>query len=135
MKKLITLLISITLASCNPVNLPPDTITKQTEVKTYTEGTKEITVNAGIEFIIKLESNITTGFKWDLSNVPDPGIIQKISSEYINPVNQMPGTGSYELWKFKAIKKGNTDIKMKYFRSWEKDVPPAKEISILVKIN
>lgn len=135
LKKVLVLLFSLSIVSCTQQGAPNNTTNQQQEVKEFTETTKDITVTENSQFVIKLESNSTTGYKWDLNNTPDATIIEKVSSEYITPSSSVVGAGSHELWKFKALKKGSTEIKMKYFRSFEEGTPPAKEVTFQVKVN
>lgn len=135
LKKALVLLFSLSIVSCTQPGTPNNTTNQQQEEKVFTETNKDITTTENSEFVIKLESNATTGYKWDLSNTPDATIIQKVSSEYIEANSSLVGAGSHELWKFKALKKGSTEIKMKYFRSFEEGTPPAKEVTFQVKVN
>ena len=85
---------------------------------------KEIEVPAGSSFIVTLWSNATTGFKWSESaTISDKNVVQQIDHEYITPVGNggtpPPGTAGSEVWTFKALKKGTTDISMEYSQPWE----------------
>lgn len=48
----------------------------------FTDPKKPIEVAAGREFTIVLGANRTTGYRWELANPPDGGIIQLIRNEY-----------------------------------------------------
>lgn len=86
----------------------------------------EIQAKAGQEFTITIESNATTGYQWQLAQTPNESIVKFVKSDYKAPQNGRIGQGGEEVWTFKAVAKGTAQISMKYVRSWEKDVAPAK---------
>jgi inhibitor of cysteine peptidase len=85
---------------------------------------------------ITLDSNVTTGFKWNLVTEPDAKILKFVSSEYVPPApSSTPrvGAGGTEVWKFQAVGAGSTTFKLAYFRPFDpKDV--AKEFSVTVAV-
>jgi inhibitor of cysteine peptidase len=89
----------------------------------------EHTVKSGEEFIIKLESNPTTGYSWHPSF--DEAILELISHEFISRTKQIGARGE-DRFDFKAIKPGITTIKMIYKRSWEKKIQKEKEFFICI---
>jgi len=91
-----------------------------------------IRVEAGRQFVIKLESNPTTGYNWQLSEIPDPSMLEFIRQGYILPQNKLIGAGGQEEWVFKALKPGKIKILFKYVRAWEKEVAAEKTESFLV---
>lgn len=115
----------------NPATTPQQ---KDSDIKTFTETDLNISIGEGKDFIIKLSSNATTGYKWKLSNEVNPAFLKPNGSEYLAPGNPIPGAGGYELWKFTALKKGDAEIKLKYFRPWETGIPPINELTFKVKI-
>jgi inhibitor of cysteine peptidase len=83
---------------------------------------------------IKLDSNVTTGFKWNLVTEPDANMLKFVSSEYVAPNTTLVGAGGYELWKFQATGKGTTALKLAYFRPFDpKDVAKEFTVTIVVK--
>ncbi len=104
------------------------------KMKTFLETDTNITVEEGKEFIIKLDSNGTTGYKWALSKDLEADFIQLVKSEYKTPENAAVGTGGTESWQFKPLKKGESEIKLKYARPWEKDIAPIKELTFKIKV-
>ena len=107
--------------------------------KTLTESNNgqslSLKVNEMVQ--IRLESNITTGFKWNLSNETDTGIVSLISSDYkqTSTDKELVGAGGYETFTFKANSKGNTAIVLTYNKPWEEGVEPLKtfKINIIVE--
>lgn len=43
-----------------------------------------------------------------------------------------PGIGGEEVWTFKAVGKGTTELSLEYGRSWEEGVEPAKTFTLTV---
>ena len=98
--------------------------------KTYTESNNGDNLNLKINDVItiKLESNATTGYKWNLSEENNSGIIAIVSSDYTEKENKdnLVGSGGFETLTFKAVSRGSATIILTYNRPWEKDVQPEK---------
>ena len=107
--------------------------------KTYTESNNGDNLNLKINDVIRirLESNITTGFRWNLSSKTDTGIVSLVSSDYnqASADKELVGAGGYETFAFKATSQGNTTIALTYNKSWEEGVEPLKtfEINIVIE--
>ena len=86
-----------------------------------------IETKAGETFMIKLESNPTTGYSWRLATLQS-GIVEKVSNVYKSTKTQerIVGSGGIEEWTFKAAAKGKVTMTLEYVRPCEKDVPPVK---------
>lgn len=104
----------------------------------HVNGTQIAPVNKAInthlndKFTITLTSNPSTGYGW----VPQYNhkFLKLVSSTYTPSKNtKIEGAPGVQKYVFKAIKKGNTNIDLKYLRSWDKK-HPAKEIVYHVKI-
>ncbi|KJU84691.1 proteinase inhibitor I42, chagasin [Candidatus Magnetobacterium bavaricum] len=84
---------------------------------------EQITVKEGTIIEIVLEGNPTTGYSWFIQNLETKYVVlisEKTSpkhspSEYPHRV----GGSTHFIWHFKTITKGNTEIKLNYYRSWE----------------
>ena len=91
-------------------------------------------VEIGQKFTVILESNPTTGFRWQLAKPLDESIVKIIDSEFRTLATKFPpppGTGGIEIWTFEAVAVGSTEIAMEYVRPWE-DAPPAKKQTFVV---
>jgi predicted secreted protein len=95
-------------------------------------GTTEL--YTGQNVVIKLKSNKTTGYSWELADPVDTSMLQFVSTEYIVPETKMVGVGGEETWTFTALKPGEATISFKYIRPWEKDVPASQKATFIVKI-
>jgi predicted secreted protein len=104
--------------------------------ETYTKSQTNITTGVGEQFIIKLESNATTGYQWAITGSLDPKVVKKVKSVYIAPKTSgnIAGAGGVEEWTFQGVAKGTAVIKMGYLRSFEKNVPPIQSVSFNVTV-
>jgi predicted secreted protein len=85
---------------------------------------------------ITLDSNITTGYKWNLVTEPDAKVLKLLSSEYVEPAASNPpvvGAGGKEVWKFQATGRGTTSLKLAYFRPFD-PTQVAKEFTVTVVV-
>lgn len=87
--------------------------------------TESITINRGETFTITLDSNITTGYSWEV--VCDKKYLKLVSSAYIHPKTNLDGAGGQEEFVFKAFKKGTTKLTLNYRRPWEVGVDPIEQ--------
>ena len=99
----------------------------------YLNPSEPIKVEAGRIFTIRMKSNPTTGYGWQLSNILDTKIIL-VTNAFIPPDSKLMGAGGHEVWTFKAIGEGQVEISMKYVRPWAKDQPArTKVFTVIVK--
>ncbi len=95
---------------------------------------KVIKVQVGHNITIILKSNPTTGYQWQFANPLDESTLKLISSEYLADKTELVGVGGKQVWRFRALKPGETSISFKYVRPWEKNTPPRNAESYLVII-
>ncbi|MBN1526434.1 MAG: protease inhibitor I42 family protein [Candidatus Omnitrophica bacterium] len=95
-------------------------------------GTTEL--YTGQNVVIKLKSNKTTGYSWELADPVDPEMLEFVSSEYMVPETPMAGAGGEEIWTFTALKAGEAQISFRYIRPWEKGIPASQKATFIVKI-
>jgi inhibitor of cysteine peptidase len=106
------------------------TTTLACQQKPKTMGTS---IKVGESITHELEGNITTGFNWKYT-VENPDIVkitEEVSSENKEGIVGAPSKFKY---KIEGAKAGNTKIFFKYFREWEKDVPPAQVDTVEVTV-
>ena len=82
-----------------------------------------IEVEVGREFVIPLESNPTTGYRWQLIEPLDDGILEFVGDEYKGLEGERIGAGGEEVFTFRALSQGTTTISLGYVRRW-KEGPP-----------
>jgi len=96
-------------------------------------GEQVIRVKTGNNFKIELKSNPTTGYQWQLAKPLNKKIVDLVSSDYIPPKTNLVGAGNKEIWVFKAVKKGKTEILLKYARPWE-SVQPIEQKTYIIEV-
>jgi inhibitor of cysteine peptidase len=103
------------------------------QIKEYTSPTQSIEVEARGQFTIVLESNPTTGYKWEPGF--DSSLLKVTKSDYKQSDAKagMVGVGGKEYFTFEAMKKGDTKITMAYKRSWEPGSAEQMVFSVSVK--
>lgn len=112
--------------------LQRETVTYDAEVKcgkvdgTINPKREIIETKNGDNFSVILETNPTTGYKWELDF--DPIYIQLVDRKY-TPRSQEPivGAGGDETFNFLALKPGETEITFSYLRPWEREKPNIEE--------
>ncbi len=104
------------------------------EIGEFTDPAKPINIEAGKIIIITLASNKTTGYAWELAKDLDTNVVDFMKTEYIPHETVLVGSGGVEVWSFRAMGQGQTNIEFKYVRPWEKLVEPAKVISFKVNV-
>ena len=107
---------------------------------------KEVKVPVDGSLIVTLESNPTTGFKWQyeeevkdtlhiLTGIPDETVLALVGQKFVAPeAGAPPGTGGEEVWTFTALKEGKSTISMEYRRPWEEGVEPDKVFALTVVV-
>jgi inhibitor of cysteine peptidase len=95
---------------------------------------KEVEIVAGGSLTVTLESNPTTGFQWELAGISDEAVLELVDQEFVAPETALVGAGGKELWTFKALNEGVSEISMEYRRPWEQDVQPAETFILTVVV-
>jgi inhibitor of cysteine peptidase len=103
------------------------------QIEVFTANDTNITVTAGEQFSILLESNPATGYNWSVRIPEGAEKIMIINSEYAKSNSGKFGEGGEQLWRFKALSSGNVKLELSYIRAWEKE-EPAKVIAFNVKV-
>lgn len=95
---------------------------------------KPIAVTVDQEFNITLRYNATTGYQWQLAKPVDETLLKLTGSEYKRPESGLIGAGGDQVWTFKALAPGKTQVELQYLRPWEKGTPPARTTNFVVVI-
>ena len=77
---------------------------------------------SGVTINLSLDSNVTTGYKWNLTGEPDASVLKLVSSDYVSPSSSgtpLVGAGGKQVWKFQTTGRGTTTFKLAYFRSFD----------------
>jgi inhibitor of cysteine peptidase len=91
-----------------------------TTVKKHSNPSQTILASVGEQFEINLDANETTGYSWKGNEVYSKEYLQLVSSQYVPGSSDRVGAGGTQVYLFKALKAGSTQIALTYKRSWEK---------------
>jgi len=85
------------------------------------DGTK-VKLIRGQVLEASLEGNPTTGYTWEVEELNER-VLQQLGSEF-KPQSNLPGAPGTVTFRFKAVGKGQAQLKLIYHRPWEKATPP-----------
>lgn len=98
----------------------------------------QIELEQGQVLVVTLESNPTTGYRWEVAEIQESILEQMGEAEFkASETGEPPlvGAGGWEIFRFKAISAGQTTLKLGYHRPWEEGVEPINTFSIEVVVN
>jgi inhibitor of cysteine peptidase len=110
------------------------------------DGGRELKVSVGSTLVVTLESNPTTGYKWGYeegvsdtliihTGIPDETVLRLIEQKFVEPVaGAHLGAGGEEVWTFKAVGKGKTELSMEYSEPWEGGIKAAKTFRLTIVV-
>lgn len=111
MKKYFLLVLAALLAACAaPTAAPTANPAAGGTRPALTDPATPIEVQAGETFHIVVDSNPSTGYRWELVGELDGNIVEFVSSGYTADEPVMPGSGGVDVWAFKAVAAGETQI-------------------------
>lgn len=108
--------------------------------KEFNDPDEPVEVEEGLQFILVLESNPSTGYAWQLSEPLDEELLRLVGMSFEKKGGshgegeEVVGAPGEELWTFEALKAGSTEVKLEYVRPWEKEERPEETAVFEVKI-
>ncbi len=88
----------------------------------------EKSVKVNKQFGISLDSNPTTGYKWETSY--DKAFLKLKADRFKRPAKALIGAGGTQTFVFLPIAQGETKIRFVYKRHWENSIAREKTFSI-----
>jgi len=82
---------------------------------------------------VTLESNPTTGYRWEITELDEQVLASMGEAEY-QPGSNLVGASGMEILRFKAVNEGHTSLDLAYRRPWEQDVEPLELFSLQVVV-
>ena len=100
----------------------------------YGSNGGSVNIEKGQVLVLKLESNPTTGYDWEIINL-DTTILKQVGEVGYKSDSMLTGSGGADSWTFEAVDSGVMYLQLMYHRSWEKDTPPINtfDLEIVVK--
>ncbi len=99
------------------------------------DADSQVELEQGQILVITLESNPTTGYRWE--QVENQESILEQEAEFKPSETGEPplvGAGGWEIFRFKTISAGQMTLQLVYHRPWEEGVEPLKTFSIQVVV-
>lgn len=135
MKRLLVILLFLVLNAAPALSAPDVQVDIKGPGTVKMAGeTAHIEAAVGSDVTVTLASNPTTGYSWQLSEVPVAGLLRLIGHRFERPETAMLGAGGRDIWIFKAVGVGQTQGVLEYARPWEKEKAPAKRLMIRATI-
>ncbi len=97
---------------------------------------EEVELAAGDSFTVTLGSDRTAGFQWSESaQIDEQSVLEQLAHRFVPPEEDTPGAVGKEVWTFKALKEGSTEVFMEYSQPWEggKEAEWTFRLSVVVK--
>ncbi len=116
------------------VKLNTDIVYGSEPKNVFTDPSKPINIREGEDFVISLSANLSTGYKWKLGKPLNNDLLKLVGTDYIQPSEKIPGMAGKEVWTFKAVGNGITEIYLIYVREWQPGSQPAVKADYKVNI-
>jgi len=102
---------------------------------TKTDNGKTITVHKYDVIQIELEALGAAGYAWHIESL-DPELLEIVQKDTIvnSKKEKRAGAPVTHMWQLRAIKAGETEIAMHYYRVWERKDTAIGEFRLKVKI-
>ncbi len=91
----------------------------QTACSKQTTGSEvdNYTLKIGQHVDVTLNANPSTGYSWAWINKSSVTTVDSVAAISV-ATNNVPGSPSQEIWRFKAVKAGSDSIKFRYAQPW-----------------
>jgi len=100
---------------------------------TEADNGKQVAVKSGDVIVATLESNPTTGFSWQLTEMDNAVLKQVGEVKYESDGRNIPGAGGTETFRFEAVSAGEVNLTLWYIRPWE-SVQPLETFTVQVVV-
>ena len=101
------------------------------------DADSQMAFEQGQYLVVTLESNPTTGYRWEVVKNQD-SILEQVGEVEFKPSEQsdppIAGAGGWEIFRFKPVSAGQMILEFVYRRSWE-DIEPLKIFSVQIIVN
>jgi inhibitor of cysteine peptidase len=123
----IGVLLAVALSGCGST-------TSSTVELTARDGGSLQTIAVGQSIRISLDSNPSTGYRWEIDGAVPPILEESGAAQYVGGATSAPGAGGTEVWTFVGKSAGAGTLKLKYWRSFEPTATPAKTFEVSVDV-
>lgn len=133
LRGLLGAVLMVALAGCKPA--AGEDVPAEVLVEKDANGTT-VTLDVDQVLAIRLESNPTTGYGWQVIEVDESILQAEGGPEMIEPTQATPmlGAGGWQVFRYRAKASGETVMKLGYARPFEPDVAPIETFTLTVKV-
>jgi len=97
----------------------------------------QVTLEVGQRFTVTLESNPSTGYRWEWVDRQE-SILEQMGEAAFKPRETgdppLVGAGGWDIFTFEAVTPGQMTLKLVYRRPWEEGMEPLKTFSLRVSV-
>lgn len=99
---------------------------------TYGDAGHPITLPLGEPFEVRLESNPSTGYQWQLEITGSA--VEVVGDRYEEPDSDLVGAAGHQVFELRVAEPGSSVLALSYVRSFEPDVEPIDQRELAVEI-
>ncbi len=100
---------------------------------TESDNGQTIDLKQGDTLSLSIDGNPTTGYQWEVEEVDSSILALKGDPKFISSSSSVGAGGNY-IFNFTATAPGTTNLKLIYYRSFEKDIPPIDTFVVTVTV-
>jgi predicted secreted protein len=95
-------------------------------------GTR-VELKKGEVLAVRLSAQLGTGFGWKVAD--HGGTLELMGEpEQVAGAGRKPGGPGFQTFKFKAVDRGESVLKLRYLEAWKKEAKPIREFAITVTV-
>ena len=68
---------------------------------------------------LRLSTTPGTGYRWQFAVRPDPRVVRVRWTKLVEPTSGLVGAPATRVWRFVAVGRGTTGMKLVYVRPWQ----------------
>ncbi|MCX6841801.1 MAG: protease inhibitor I42 family protein [candidate division WOR-3 bacterium] len=101
---------------------------------TATDNSRTVALVKGQRVAISLEANSTTGYHWELAECDSAILAPQGEPTYAASRTSPIGSGGQASWRFRAMARGKTELRLVCRRSWENESEPGRTFAVTVVV-
>ena len=101
---------------------------------TNSDDGKVIGLEAGQMLAVRLDSNPSTGYSWQVGQVDEAVLKQQGEPQFIQPADSPPGAGGAQVFLFTAIAAGQITLVLVYKRPSDSNIAPVQTFTVQVRV-
>lgn len=95
---------------------------------------RQVRVEAGQQIEVRLESNPTTGYRWEIAGEAELRSVELRTRSYEEPESDLVGAAGEEVFVFEAI--GDAEVvRLEYVRRFDDPVVPERVVDYIIRVD